>query len=170
MSWWRGETKCKWNLRRGGTRCAKRPTVWINLTSQFQRIWGGQVRVGRGHGQDEGVWIGDEGQDHLLYLSLDVLWLVANGNLKQQSGAAGITASNGTMERADGSPHRLQWCVYTSSINQDALPLSSYTVGLLAKFTFVIPGKSTSVRFRTLGEKIFRYMGSGLIPWTVGKK
>lgn len=98
-----------------------------------------------------------------MYLSLDVLWLVANGNLKQQSGAAGITVSNGTTERAGGSPHRLQLC-RTSSINQNALPLSLYTVGLWAKFTFVIPGKSTSVRFRTLGEKIFRYMGSGLIP------
>lgn len=35
----------------------------------------------------------------------------------------------------------------------------------MARFTLVIPGKSTRVRLRTLGEKIFKYMGSGLIPW-----
>lgn len=33
------------------------------------------------------------------------------------------------------------------------------------QFTLVIPGKSTRVRFKTLGEKIFKYIGSGLIPW-----
>lgn len=31
--------------------------------------------------------------------------------------------------------------------------------------TVVIPGKSTRVRLRTFGEKIFKYIGSGLIPW-----
>lgn len=40
----------------------------------------------------------------------------------------------------------------------------------LVEFTLVIPGKSTRVRLRTLGEKIFKCMGSGLIPWTVWKK
>lgn len=30
--------------------------------------------------------------------------------------------------------------------------------------TLVIPGKSTRVRLTTLGEKIFRWMGSGLTP------
>lgn len=39
-----------------------------------------------------------------------------------------------------------------------------------AVFTFVIPGKSTRVRLRTLGEKIFKYMGSVPIPWKVWKK
>lgn len=60
----------------------KCPTIWINLSSQFQCISRGQVRVGRGHSEDEGVWIGDEGQDHFLYLSLNVLWLIPNGNLR----------------------------------------------------------------------------------------
>lgn len=64
--------------------CTKCPTIWINLTCQFQRIRGGQVRVGRGNCKDEGVWIGDEGQDHLLHLGLNVLWLVSYRNLKQQ--------------------------------------------------------------------------------------
>ena len=31
--------------------------------------------------------------------------------------------------------------------------------------TFVMPGRSTNVRFTTCGEKIFRWMGSSLIPW-----
>lgn len=134
------------------------PTVWIDLASQFQRIRGGQVRVGRGHGQDEGVWIGDEGQDHLLYLSLDVLWLVANGNLKQRH-----HGEHSTKKHANGILRRLPLC-RTSAINQEQLPLSLYISGLRAKSTFVMPGKSTSVRFRTFGEKIFRCIGSGLIP------
>lgn len=36
---------------------------------------------------------------------------------------------------------------------------------MAAEFTLVIPGKSTRVKLRTLGEKIFRFMASGLIPW-----
>lgn len=35
----------------------------------------------------------------------------------------------------------------------------------VAVVTLVIPGKSTKVRFRTLGEKIFRWMGSALMPY-----
>lgn len=80
---WRGK-KIKLKSEEKRRLCTKCPTIWINLTSQFQCIRGGQVRVGRGHCEDEGVWIGDEGQDHLLYLSLNVLWLVPNRNLKQQ--------------------------------------------------------------------------------------
>lgn len=38
------------------------------------------------------------------------------------------------------------------------------------EFTLVIPGKSTRVTLRTLGEKIFKYMCSELIPCRVGKK
>ena len=40
----------------------------------------------------------------------------------------------------------------------------------VAAFTLVIPGKSTRVRLRTLGEKIFKYMGSGLIPCRMWKE
>lgn len=79
------EEETKMKLKSEGKRrlYTKRPTIWIDLTSQFQCIRGGQVRVGRGHCEDEGVWIGDKGQDHLLHLSLDVLWLVSNRNLRQ---------------------------------------------------------------------------------------
>lgn len=145
--------------------CGKCPTIWINLTSQFQCIRGGQVRVGRGHGEDEGVWIGDEGQDHLLYLSLDVLWLVPNRNLKQQQWAAGVTVSTAQMGSCWDSA-LVAWLNATKSGHIE----QNEHLWHLAEFTFVIPGKSTRVRFRTLGEKIFRYMGSGLIPWGAWRK
>lgn len=154
--------KWEWNLRPALRK--NPPTVWIDLASQLQRIRGGQVRVGRGHGEDEGVWIGDEGQDHLLYLSLDVLWLVANRDLKQQH-----HGERCTKKHANGILRSLP-LFRTSGINQEQLPLSLCIFGLWAKSTFVMPGKSTSVRFRTLGEKIFRCIGSGLIPWWEGKK
>lgn len=41
---------------------------------------------------------------------------------------------------------------------------------MAAEFTLVIPGKSTRVKLRTLGEKIFRFMASGLIPWKTRKQ
>lgn len=154
--------------RRPFTKC---PTIWINLTSQFQSIRGGQVRVGRGHCEDEGVWIGNEGQDHLLYLCLNVLWLVTNRNLRQQQWAfSSVTVS--TQHRC-GAAVNLWWlqtwwwwwwyhylmplCLF-AHMKQNPHPCR------VAEFTLVMPGKSTKVRLRTLGEKIFKYMGSGLIP------
>lgn len=49
--------------------------------------------------------------------------------------------------------------IMTANMNQNQHPCQ------VAECTLVIPGKSTRVRFRTLGEKIFRYMDSVLIPW-----
>jgi hypothetical protein len=56
-------------------------TVRIDRLCQHECIRGGEIRVCRGHGQDEAGVLADELHDHFADLSLDVDRLVAHWNL-----------------------------------------------------------------------------------------
>lgn len=66
----------------------------------------------------------------------------------------------------------LRWFItlYKMVLKQRSFSLSqkystcSKSKDKIQSLTFVIPGKSTRVRLTTLGEKILRWIGSGLIP------
>lgn len=113
-------------------------TVWVHFACHLQGLWGCHVCVGSGHSQDDGIGVGDVLQDLLFNLNLDIFGLV---------------------------PYRyLMLHKYTQpSIRADEFKPEEQR--FIHPFTFVMPGRSTSVRFTTCGEKIFRWMGSSLIPF-----
>ena len=53
-------------------------TIRINRLSYIQGVRSGQVRVGRGDGQNEAGVLADELHDHVLDLSLDILGLITH--------------------------------------------------------------------------------------------
>ena len=53
-------------------------TLRVEVFGQFERVGVGQVRVGRGDGQDEAALSGNELHDHFSDLLLDVHRLVAH--------------------------------------------------------------------------------------------
>lgn len=59
-------------------------TIRVDLTGQFQCVRSGQVWVRRRHAQNQRVRVGDEGQDHLLNLSLNIFRLVTYWHLGKE--------------------------------------------------------------------------------------
>lgn len=57
------------------------PTLGVHLLGDLEGIRVSQVRVGRGHGQDEAVLLGDKLHQHVPDLELNVGRLVPNWNL-----------------------------------------------------------------------------------------
>lgn len=56
-------------------------TLWVHLFSDLQSVRIGQVRVGRGDGQDQTALLGYELHQHIPDLVLDVDGLVADSHL-----------------------------------------------------------------------------------------
>lgn len=56
-------------------------TLWVHLLGDLQSIRVGQVSVGRGDGQDQTALLGDELQQHVPDLVLDVYGLISDSNL-----------------------------------------------------------------------------------------
>lgn len=56
-------------------------TLRIHLLCDLERVGVGEVGVGRGDGQDQTALLGDELQQHFSDLVLDVVGLVAHGDL-----------------------------------------------------------------------------------------
>ena len=99
-------------------------TFGVDVASHLEGLGGSHVRVGGRHGQDDGVGVGDVLQDEVSDLELDVVGLVAHGDLRKQ--------------RAFRTP-----------CGRDTLCDLLSDDGLVLFRTFVSPGRSTNVRFTT---------------------
>ena len=55
----------------------------VDLASQLQTVRVGQISVGRGDGEDDGVGLLDVLEDHVSDLSLDIARLISDGDLGQ---------------------------------------------------------------------------------------
>lgn len=55
-------------------------TLWVDLLGDLQSVRVGQVGVGGRDGQDEAALLGDELQQHVADLVLDVVGLVSDGH------------------------------------------------------------------------------------------
>lgn len=120
-------------------------TVWVDLAGHLQGLRRGHVRVGRGDGQDDAVWVGDVLQDEISYLNLDVLRLIANGHL------TGGSERHQQTEGRDRSASKLPRGNLTARRRRRQNPKPSVSQHLAGKerVTFVIPGRSTRVRLTT---------------------
>ena len=58
-------------------------TLRVRLPSELESVAGGDVRVGRGHSEDEASVPADVSHDHVFNLVPDVSGLVTHGNLGQ---------------------------------------------------------------------------------------
>ncbi len=56
-------------------------TLRVNLSGNVECVGGGQIGVGRGHGQNQTRLLRDELHQHVLDLGLDVRRLIAYRNL-----------------------------------------------------------------------------------------
>lgn len=56
-------------------------TLRVHLLCDLERVRVGEVHVGWGDGQDQAALLGDELQQHVSNLVLDVMGLVAHGDL-----------------------------------------------------------------------------------------
>ena len=100
-------------------------TFGVDVASHLEGLGGSHVRVGGRHGQDDGVGVGDVLQDEVSDLELDVVGLVAHGDLRKQR------AFRNTLRPGH---------VMVDLLSDD---------GLVLFHTFVSPGRSTNVRFTT---------------------
>lgn len=53
-------------------------SLWIDTTSQFKSIRGGQIIKGLWYGQNECIGIVDKGENDIKYFLLNILWLVSH--------------------------------------------------------------------------------------------
>lgn len=58
-------------------------TLGVHLTRQLQTIGVGQILVGRGDGQNDGVGLADVLENHIPNLALNILGLISDGHLGQ---------------------------------------------------------------------------------------
>jgi len=58
-----------------------RDTLWIYFTGELESVRVCEIGVGGGDGKDDGVGLCDVLEDHVPDLLLDILWLVADGDL-----------------------------------------------------------------------------------------
>ena len=56
-------------------------SLWVHLPSHLQSVRVGQIGVGGGDSEDDGVWLGDESHEHVTDLLLDIARLVADWDL-----------------------------------------------------------------------------------------
>lgn len=61
--------------------CENLHTLWVDLFGYLERVGVSQVRVGRGHGQQQAVLLGDELHEHVPDLVLNVSRLVTYWHL-----------------------------------------------------------------------------------------
>lgn len=74
-------------------------SVRIDSTSELESVRVGQIRVGSGDGEDDRVGLGDELEEHVTNLLLDVSRLVSDWDLGERTAGRNSTVSTSSEQR-----------------------------------------------------------------------